>query len=429
MSQLKLFGGKSSRAASRSASYSARSSTKQKKSRASVLKRMTITLLILALLEGLYFFCVYTDNAFVSKWRTLYISTAMSTMSHQWLATAFIPPNVVNAVLEDMEQARAEQMGNNTTGWDTPDEVLPGEDVPTGMEGLSKEQIAFYTLFHELDRDSMESYLSSNPSVSADGYSNIKINEAGLNKDGTTIYTNQGDQVLAIDAQNQVLLVRVAGKGYRGVLAIAKDPSRLSVRNSSMLGSAGQTAGAIAQNNGGILAMTGSGFIDNDGKGNGGILAGYAMSDGQATGSHYGYGYKRVELRENDRMYIVDAQDSVDPSTRDAVEFQPALVVNGEIIVDGFAAWNGIQPRAAIGQNSKGEALMLVIEGRFVDSMGTDVEECANILKRYDAKEAMNLDGGTSAIMWYDGEVVTRCSNTAIPQGRTLPNAFVYAGT
>ena len=42
--------------------------------------------------------------------------------------------------------------------------------------------------------------------------------------------------------------------------------------------------------------------------------------------------------------------------------------------------------------------------------------------------QAMNLDGGTSAILWYDGEYVTRCSNTALPEGRTLPNAFVYKG-
>ena len=30
------------------------------------------------------------------------------------------------------------------------------------------------------------------------------------------------------------------------------------------------------------------------------------------------------------------------------------------------------------------------------------------------------------AIMWYDGEVVTRCSNSAIPEGRGLPNIWAY---
>ena len=70
---------------------------------------------------------------------------------------------------------------------------------------------------------------------------------------------------------------------------------------------------------------------------------------------------------------------------------------------------------------------MLVIEGRFLDSMGCPVIECVDIMMRHNCLTAMNLDGGTSAIMWYDGEYVTRCSNTALPYGRTLPNAWVYA--
>ena len=69
---------------------------------------------------------------------------------------------------------------------------------------------------------------------------------------------------------------------------------------------------------------------------------------------------------------------------------------------------------------------MLVIEGRMIGrSIGTDVEECANILMRHKGYTAMNLDGGTSAVMWYDGEYVTKCSNTDI-SSRLLPNAWVY---
>ena len=73
-----------------------------------------------------------------------------------------------------------------------------------------------------------------------------------------------------------------------------------------------------------------------------------------------------------------------------------------------------------------GEILMLIIEGRMVGrSIGTDIEECAEILKRHKCYTAMNLDGGTSAVMWYDGEYVTKCSNTSIAS-RLLPNAWVY---
>ena len=69
---------------------------------------------------------------------------------------------------------------------------------------------------------------------------------------------------------------------------------------------------------------------------------------------------------------------------------------------------------------------MLVIEGRLATSIGTTAAEAAEILTRHNCMQAMNMDGGTSAIMYYDGEYVTRCSNTALPSGRQLPNAWVY---
>ena len=108
------------------------------------------------------------------------------------------------------------------------------------------------------------------------------------------------------------------------------------------------------------------------------------------------------------------------------MEFTPALIVDGKVLVDENNDWNGLNPRACIGQSEKGEILMLAIEGRLASSLGTGVAECAKILKSHNCMQAMNLDGGTSAILWYDGEYIIRCSNQALPAGRTLPNAFVY---
>ena len=72
---------------------------------------------------------------------------------------------------------------------------------------------------------------------------------------------------------------------------------------------------------------------------------------------------------------------------------------------------------------------MLVMEGRLTDSVGCGVEECAEILQKYGCVQAMNLDGGTSAIMYYKGECVTRCSNPDLSDGRQLPSAWVYGKT
>ncbi len=56
-------------------------------------------------------------------------------------------------------------------------------------------------------------------------------------------------------------------------------------------------------------------------------------------------------------------------------------------------------------------------------SIGTNLLELQNIFERYGAYNAANLDGGSSATMYYDNKVVNKPST---PAGeRYLPNAFI----
>ena len=282
----------------------------------------------------------------------------------------------------------------------------------------------FFALFHELDETSMRAYLDTHPEVLNHGWGGVDINASGLEDAGTSIQTKNGDQVLAVNAKDGVLLIRVEVENARGVLAIGKDTAQLRLCPAETLGTEGQTVGTICENNGGVLAITGSAFIDPNGSGNGGTLSGLMVSGGETYGTALGGDYKRLELREDDRMYVVDSDSAVADGTRDAVEFQPAAIVDGEIVVG--EEWNGFNPRALIGQSERLETMMLVMEGRFADSVGCGVEDCAKILKEYGCAQALNLDGGTSAIMYYQGKCVTRCSNTDLPDGRPLPSAWVY---
>ena len=406
------------------------------------LKVLAIILALILVCELAYFFVIFTDNKFVTKWRNIYIETAMDTLSHKWLATAIIPSDNIAEVCDAKKNTMASQMGNESS-WgnqETPVvEEIVGESVTpeqivvdvTVIEPEDPEEVAqkaFYELFHEIDADSLGAYLSAHPEALEKGWANLYINEAGLDDEGTDIRTIYDEQVLAIDVPNKILLIRVEGKGYQGVLAKAKDPALLSVHPSSRLGTIGESAGVIAGAHNGVLAMTGSGFIDEGGAGNGGTLAGYAMCNGVEYGwAHLGSGYKRLEIHEDNLFYIKDANASVGQGTTDAVEFGPALIIDGRILVDSNCGYTGLHPRACIGQSDKYEVLMLVIEGRMpTRSVGTDVIVCAEILKQHGCMQAMNLDGGTSAIMWYDGEYVTKCNNQNLPEGRPLPTAFVY---
>ena len=369
------------------------------------LKRTAFLLALILLLECTYCVAVFTDWVPpLTDLRNLYIETALGTMNHKWLATALIPGDVVLAVQEQMDAARDSQTGQNSSPWE--------DDIPQNRD--------FFQLFPELDEAAFRAWAP----VPEEDLNEFYVNYSGLDEVGLDLYTRQGDQVLAIDAENGLLVVRIREEMFRGVLILGKDPSRLSCAAAESWGELGQRAGEIAEANDALVALTASGF-DAEGP-EGAYQTGAAMCSGLPMGDHLKSGYKRLELRSDDRLYVVDAPTDFHPDCTDATEWTPALIVDGEIVVTKADHYNARNPRCCLGQAKDGTVLMLCIEGRYLDSLGATAPECAQILARYGAWQAMNLDGGTSAICWYQGQYITRCSDPGMPEGRLLPNCWIY---
>ncbi len=386
-------------------------SAKQKKKASKRKKGFIIFFCIVAVLAGLYTFVVYTNIPFIKNLRDAYIETAMQTMSHHWLAEMFFPDDVIADVMKRVNSATEDQKGIES-------------EWKHNVE--KKDDNSFYELFDEIDKDSFEAYLKAHPEYKKADLMSIDINEAGLDDDGTTIKTKQGDQVLAVNAKKGVLLVRIKGSGYQGVLAILKDASKMRCCAAAHIGGYGELLEDFVPRCKGIVGINASGFYDPEGVGNGGTVDGLAICEGKQYGSHVTYGRKRVEFRSDNKMYIVDADTGISSDVRDAVEFQPALIIDGRALIDEQTGFRSIQPRSVVAQSKDGDVMMLIIEGRLVGrSLGVGLPECTKILLGYDAYQAMNMDGGTSAVMWYDGEYVTKCSNPAITC-RYLPNAWIY---
>ena len=374
--------------------------------RGNLLKGLTVFLALVLLLACTYCIAVFTDWCPpLTALRNQYIETALSTMNHRWLATALIPGDIVQEVWEGLEDSRNAQLGQNSSGWET---------------GETPQNRDFYELFPELEPSAVRAWAP----LPAEELAELYVNYAGLDEVGLDLRTRQGDQVLAIDAKNGILVVRIREELYRGVLILGKYPERLSCAAAERWGVAGQTAGELAAANGALVAMTASGFDDSAPEGT--AQTGAAMCGGVPYGEHLQEGYKRMELRANDRLYVVDAPMDFHPDCTDASEWSPALIVDGKTVVSKDDHYNARNPRCCLGQAADGTVLMLCIEGRYLDSLGATAPECAEILARYGAYQAMNLDGGTSAICWYDGEYITRCSDPDRPEGRPLPNAWIY---
>lgn len=379
------------------------------------------TCFFLICLTVVYPFLLYTPNAFVTRWREWYIETAMGTMTHQWLATWFIPGDIIEEVMAKQYLMNQKQTGIESS-WDTETSSADEADTP-------REQ--FYQTFSELDRDSFEQYLKENPSCIADGYDHINIDligEADARDYNTGIKTTQGDTVLAINAEYGILIAEVTGQDslgmeYAGKIALCKQPERVFVGTCSALFGYGSYVSDMVSNYNAILGINASGFADYEGMGNGGNPYGFLKSQGETLQGAVGGGWKIIGFDEENHLQVGEFSDT--SNLRDAVEFHPALIINGENLVAGTGL-NDQQPRTAIGQAKDGTVIMLVVDGRQLHSFGISIERCGEIMESYNAYQASMLDGGSSSVMVYNGREIT--SPTTLSQnaeGRSLPDAFL----
>lgn len=390
---------------------------KKKKSKKHRIRTLVMTLLLLV---GLYCIAVFSNIPFIKKWRDIYIETAMGTMTHQWLATAFIPDFVIDEVMGTRSDIESDQ-NSIETNWQVGSLSGAGDKVK-----WSRLEKNFFKLYPEIDEDSFYEYLDAHGDevLTDDGY--LLIDKAGLDDESTGITTVYGDEVLAIDTVNGITIVKVTGSEYVGRLAIVKDPSQVGLELSENFGSSGSIIANIVENSGGVLAINASGFYDPDGHGNGGTPHGLVIRDGEHLWDWVGQGGdKAIGFDWNDQLNIEIYDGSND--FRDAVEFKPVLVLDGEKVISGSAGW-GMQPRSAIGQTDDGQVLLLVVDGRQPGySIGCTMGDLADIMERYGAEQACNLDGGSSSIMYYNGRKITRPSAGDKQNGRLLPNAFVVS--
>lgn len=380
-----------------------------------------LTCFFLICVTVVYPFLLYTPNAFITRWREWYIETAMGTMTHQWLATWFIPGDIIEEVMTKRYLLNQKQEGVTSTWNNAGNE----ENV------ASTPKAQFYQTFSELDEDSFEAFLRDNPEYIADGYDHINIDLIGdptkKNYD-TGIVTKQGHAVLAINAEHGILIAEIVGEDslgmeYAGKIALCKKPENVFVGTCEGLFSYGSYVSDMVRNYDAILGINASGFADYEGNGTGGLPYGFLKSQGQKLQDAVGDTWKIIGFDEENHLQIGAFNDT--SNLRDAVEFHPALIINGENLVAGTGL-NEQQPRTSIGQAEDGTVIMLVVDGRQFHSFGISIERCAEIMESYHAYQASMLDGGSSSVMVYQGrEITSPTTLSKNPEGRYLPDAFL----
>lgn len=212
--------------------------------------------------------------------------------------------------------------------------------------------------------------------------------------------------------QSGIEIHDVRGGTYYGKMMVIEDPTRVFVGippNGFGEGKRGLTVHKMIEEYGAVAGTNAGGFYDPNGSGTGGIPDGIVIYEGELLWGNPGSYYSLAGIDKDGLLHVgrMTAQSALDRGVQYAASYGPALIINGTPQNERSALGGGLNPRTAIGQREDGAILLLVVNGRSVDSLGATLDDLVEIFLEFGAVNATNLDGGSSSLMIYEGENVT----------------------
>lgn len=281
--------------------------------------------------------------------------------------------------------------------------------VTTAMTTMNHQYLA--TIFY--DDATIQEILEQNKIIEPQGNTDIdSINTEAIN---TTVYKDEYEkEILEHAADEAYKMIEIKGDNYSGYLVAIYDPSKIKVVTSKNLGTQGEYLIDMAKRENALVAINGGGFLDANGLGTGAEVEGIVIKDGQILSSkRYTRAGGLIGFTNDNKLYLgrISAKEAIAMGIRDAVEFGPFLIINGEASKVVGNGGYGLHPRTVIGQRKDGVVLFLVIDGRRIGCMGADMDDLIEIMTRYGAYNAANLDGGNSSALIINNELINHPIN------------------
>lgn len=300
------------------------------------------------------------------KARDLFVVSMMETSAAKFLATSFLGEEKVNEILEANSIKAVNEISDTSLVVINPN----GNKNPSG-------------------------------SSSTDNPSNEKPTIPGSN--GQEVDPD-GDGIDIVD---------VKGSTFKGKMMIVYDPTRVFVGVSGPFGENESGRGMMDiyksyENT--VAGVNGGGWYDPNGLGSGGQPLGIVISNGKVLwGTPMNTSWECCGITDEGKLIVgtFTVQEAVDMGITNALKYGPTLIVNN-VPTESLGAGSGLNPRTAIGQRADGAMLLLALEGRRSDSMGASYVDVQDLMLKFGAVNAYNLDGGSSTTMIFNDEYIVQ---------------------
>ena len=311
------------------------------------IKNLHVWVKLFIFIDFIALICFLVVYGPVDKARVFWITTAMETSNHQYLANIFYSEDTIKQVMSENYM----------------DEITEDTDIDS-----------------------------------------IKIGDVEPITSYTSVYEKE---ILEHEEGAAYKLIQFKYNEFDCHLVAIYDPTRVEVAYNSKKNS-GKILSEMVQNSGAILGINGGGYRWSSGYPLGLIVHDSKVVYSSDSSKHMTAAINEDGVLIVGKL---SAKEVKEKRIKEAVSFGPALIVNGKTANIRGNGGTGLNPRTVIAQRKDGIILFLVVNGygnklSWKGRGGVYVTDLIKILQRYSAYNAINMDGGSSTTMVIGKELI-----------------------
>jgi len=289
--------------------------------------------------------------------------------------------------------------------------------VTTAMKTRNHQYLAriFYS------EEQIEKIMNNNYFITID--ENTNLDDIIIDTSQKTTYKDEYEREI-LERENEddlYKLIEVQVGNAKGYMTVIYDPTKVKLLKTKQFnaGTFGERVIDMCQRYGGLACINGGGFANGLDNGSD-IPLGYVIDEGQVVwpttnsntkGDIIGINYEGKLTLLND----VTGTQAINSGIKYGLEFGPFLIVNGKAMeIVGMPY--GVANKCVIAQRKDGIMLFLVTEGEtYID--GASLQDVIDTLTKYGAYNAANLDGGQSTSLVVNNQLINSPNHAAKKQG------------